>query len=172
MILQSDQELGIIDVKHKVVTQIPTEIVREERPVGDSNSNGIIKRANQTIQGQIRAIKDFTERQIDKPRQRYLDVACTTFSMVTNDVPCWRRWGVCESSRRSSPPQTHLVRKIALRARLRTPTAGARNRLLDSESLRAHPVYGRHGHLDSMCGSHRPHSLSGRPFVQRGSSQQ
>ena len=36
----------------------------EESPVGDSNANGSIGRANQTIQGQNRAIKDYTERQI------------------------------------------------------------------------------------------------------------
>ena len=59
VILQSDQEPSIIDVKHKAGTHIPTEIVYEESPVGDSN-----ERANQTIQGQIRAIKDCGERQI------------------------------------------------------------------------------------------------------------
>ena len=64
MILQSDQEPSIIDVKHKAGTHIPIEIVYEESPVGDSNANGSIERANQTIQGQIRAIKDCTERQI------------------------------------------------------------------------------------------------------------
>ena len=63
MMLHSDQEPSIIDVKHKAST--PTQIVHEESSAGDSNSNGSIERANQTIQGQIRAIKDFTERQID-----------------------------------------------------------------------------------------------------------
>ena len=63
-ILQIDQEPSIIDVKHKASTHIPTEIVYEESPVGDSNANGSIERANQTIQGQFRAIKDYTERQI------------------------------------------------------------------------------------------------------------
>ena len=43
---------------------IPTEIVYEESPVGDSSASGSIERANQTIQGQIRAIKDYTERRI------------------------------------------------------------------------------------------------------------
>ena len=62
--LQIDQEPSIIDVKHKAGTHIPTEIVYEESPVGDSNANGSIERANQTIQGQIRAVKDYTERQI------------------------------------------------------------------------------------------------------------
>ena len=64
VILPSDQELSIVDVKHKAGTHIPTEIVYEESPVGDSNANGSIERAIQTIQGQIRAIKGYTERQI------------------------------------------------------------------------------------------------------------
>ena len=63
MILQSDQEPSIIDFKHKA-THIPTEIVYEESPVGDINANGSIERANQTLQGQNRAIKDYAERQI------------------------------------------------------------------------------------------------------------
>ena len=64
MILQTDQEPSIIDIKHKAGTHIPTEFVYEESLVGVSNANGNIVRANQTIQGQIRAIKDYTERQI------------------------------------------------------------------------------------------------------------
>ena len=64
VILQIDQQPNVIDVKHKAGTHIPTEIVYEESPVGDSNANGSIERANQTIQGQIRAIKGYTERQI------------------------------------------------------------------------------------------------------------
>ena len=40
VILQSDQEPSIIDVKPKAGTHIPTEIVNEESPVGDSNANG------------------------------------------------------------------------------------------------------------------------------------
>ena len=64
VILQSDQDPRIIDVKLNVSTHIPTEIVCEESPVGDSNANGSIERANQTIQRQIRAIKNYTERQI------------------------------------------------------------------------------------------------------------
>ena len=64
VIPQSDQESSIIDVKHKAGAHIPTEIVHEESPVRGSNANGSIERAIQTIQGQIRAIKDYTERQI------------------------------------------------------------------------------------------------------------
>ena len=80
VILQSDQEPSIIDVKHKAGTHIPTEIVYEESPVGDSNANGSVERANQTIQGQIRAIKDYAERQIgatislDSSVLKWLDV--------------------------------------------------------------------------------------------------
>ena len=64
VILQNDQEPSIIDANHKAGTHIQTEIVYEESPVGDSNANGSIERANQAIQGKIRAIKDYTERQI------------------------------------------------------------------------------------------------------------
>ena len=58
VILQSDQEPSIINVKHKARTHIPTEIVYEESPVGDSNAN------EPNHPRQIRAIKDYTERQI------------------------------------------------------------------------------------------------------------
>ena len=64
VILQSDQEPNTIDVKHKAGTHIPTEIVYEESPVGDSNADGSIERAIRTIQGQIRATKDYIERKI------------------------------------------------------------------------------------------------------------
>ena len=45
VILQSDQEPSLIDAKHKAGTHIPTEIVHEESPAGDSNANGSIERA-------------------------------------------------------------------------------------------------------------------------------
>ena len=82
------------NVKHKAGTQIPTEIVYEESPVGDSNANGSIERANQTIQGQIRAIKDYTERQTGASIGRdtlSFDMACTSYSMDIDDVPHWQR---------------------------------------------------------------------------------
>ena len=81
------QKPSNIDVKHKAGTHLPTEIVYEESPVGDGNASGSIERANQTIQGQIRAIKDFTERQCDdEPRQLSLEKACTTCSKDIDDV--------------------------------------------------------------------------------------
>ena len=55
VILQSDQEPSIFDPNRNRA--------RRER-AGDSNANGSIERANQTVQGQIRAIKDCTDRQI------------------------------------------------------------------------------------------------------------
>ena len=64
VILQSDPETSMIDVKHKAGTHIPTEIVYEESPSEDSNANGSIERANQTIQGQFRAIKDQKKRSV------------------------------------------------------------------------------------------------------------
>ena len=64
VVVQGNQESSIIDVKHEACTHIPTEVVYEGSPVGDSNANGSIEQGNQAIQGQIRAIKDYTERQI------------------------------------------------------------------------------------------------------------
>ena len=49
VILQSDQEPSVIDVKHKSGTHIPTNIVYEESPDGDSNDNGSIERAIQSV---------------------------------------------------------------------------------------------------------------------------
>ena len=60
-LLQRDQEPSIIDVKHKAGTHLPIEIVYGKSHVGDSNADGSIERAVQTIQGHIRAIKDFPE---------------------------------------------------------------------------------------------------------------
>ena len=62
VILQSDQEPSVINVKHKAGTHIATKTVHEESSVGDSNATGSTERANQIIQGQIGAIKDYTER--------------------------------------------------------------------------------------------------------------
>ena len=94
VMLPSDQQPSIIDVKHKASTRITTEIVHEERPVGDSNSNGSIKRAEQTIPGQTRAIKDFTERQIGATMGHdNLEVACATCGLDTGDISCRRRRG-------------------------------------------------------------------------------
>ena len=49
VIQQSDQEPSIIDVNHKAGTHIPNEIVYEESPVGDSNSNGSLRNAARTL---------------------------------------------------------------------------------------------------------------------------
>ena len=59
-----DLDARFMDVKHKACTHTPTEIVFEESPVGEREANGSIERTNQPLQGQIREIKDYTERQI------------------------------------------------------------------------------------------------------------
>ena len=50
VILQCYQEPSSIDFKQKAGTHIPTKIVFEESPLGDSNANGSIERASHTIQ--------------------------------------------------------------------------------------------------------------------------
>ena len=88
-------------VKHKAGTHIPTEIVYEESPDGDSNANCSIERENQTIQGQIRAIKDYTERQIGatigldssvlKWLVRHASWTLTTFHFGSNGMKAHQR---------------------------------------------------------------------------------
>ena len=56
IVLQSDQDAAIVDVKRKAGKHTRTSTVYEEISFGDSSANGAIERANQTI-----AIKDFTE---------------------------------------------------------------------------------------------------------------
>ena len=75
-----------IDVKHKAGTGIPSEIVYGEIPVGDSNVNGSIERTNQTIRGQIRAVKDFTERQTVET----MGLDSSVLKWLVRDTPCWR----------------------------------------------------------------------------------
>ena len=82
-----------MDVEHQVGTHIPTEIVYEESPVGDSNTNGSIDRANQTIRGQIRAIKDdarTTDWCDDWSRQLSFEMACTSCGTDIDDIPRWQ----------------------------------------------------------------------------------
>ena len=43
VILRSDQEPSVIDVKHKAGAHIPAEIMYKESPFGDSNANGSIE---------------------------------------------------------------------------------------------------------------------------------
>ena len=113
VMLPSDQEPSIIDVKHKAGMRITTEIVHEESSVGDSNSNGSIKRAEQPIPGQIRAIKDFTERQIGATMGHdNLEVACATCGLDTGYISCRRRRG------NSAPAhQWHTIHRADRRVR-------------------------------------------------------
>ena len=72
-----------------------------ESAVGDSNASGSIERANQTIQGQIRAIKDCTERQIGatigldssvlKWLVRHVAWTLTTFHVGSDDLTAHQR---------------------------------------------------------------------------------
>ena len=60
--LKSDQEAAIKDLLQEVAKQrIPANTFFEESPVGASASNGVIERGNQTVEGQIRVLKDALE---------------------------------------------------------------------------------------------------------------
>ena len=55
--MKSDQEPSILDVKSAVKAQWRGEIVPEESPVGDSQSNGRVERAVRSAQEQVRVLK-------------------------------------------------------------------------------------------------------------------
>ena len=76
----------IIDVKHEACTRIQTDIVNGEIPVGDSTANGSIERTNQTFRGQIRAVKDFTERQTGET----IGLDRSVLKWLVRHTPCWR----------------------------------------------------------------------------------
>ena len=61
---KSDQEPAILDLKKKVKAEWAGEIVTEESPVADSQSNGGIERAVQSVEGQVRVMKDALEAKI------------------------------------------------------------------------------------------------------------
>ena len=61
IIIKTDQEPAIMDLKECVKNERPEEIMFEESPAYDSRANGEVERAIQTVQGQLRAVKDAFE---------------------------------------------------------------------------------------------------------------
>ena len=55
VVLISDQEPAIIELKEGLERVREEELTMEESPVEDSQSNGFIERAIQEVQGQIRS---------------------------------------------------------------------------------------------------------------------
>ena len=65
MLIKSDQEPAITELKEDLKRVRDEEIIMEESPVEDSQSNGFIERAIQEVQGQIRATKSALEARWD-----------------------------------------------------------------------------------------------------------
>ena len=61
LVMKSDQEPAISELKDVVKRSRAEEIIMEESPVEDSRSNGFIERAVQEVQGQIRVMKSALE---------------------------------------------------------------------------------------------------------------
>ena len=61
IILKSDQEPAIKDLKIRVKAERPEEIIMEESPAYEHRSNGEVERAIQTVQAQVRTIKGSLE---------------------------------------------------------------------------------------------------------------
>ena len=65
LILKSDQEPAIQDFVREIARmRSPAEMLKEESPVGSSASNGVVERGVQTVQGQVRVLKDAFETRI------------------------------------------------------------------------------------------------------------
>ena len=61
LVLKSDQEPAILQLKEQVKDERTEEIIMEMSPVEDSRSNGEIEKAIQDVQGQIRTLKSSME---------------------------------------------------------------------------------------------------------------
>ena len=59
--LKSDQESAMLTLKEAVKRESPEDVSLEESPVGESQSNGMVERAIQEIQGQVRTLRDAWE---------------------------------------------------------------------------------------------------------------
>ena len=58
IILKSDQEAAILNLKTAVKREMNTRVVFEESPVGESKSLGSINVPIQVVQGQVRTLRD------------------------------------------------------------------------------------------------------------------
>ena len=56
VVMKTDQEPAIMELKDSVRRSRVEEIIPEESPVEDSRSNGYIEKAIQEVQGQIRTL--------------------------------------------------------------------------------------------------------------------
>ena len=58
LIVKSDQEPAILALKMEVRKNLKEEVMFEESPVGESQSNGEVERAVRTVKGQVRTMKE------------------------------------------------------------------------------------------------------------------
>jgi len=61
IILRTDQEPSILALKSRVKEEWAGDLIAEESPVGESESNGVAERAVQEVQGMIRTVKEGLE---------------------------------------------------------------------------------------------------------------
>ena len=61
IVLKSDQEPAIVDLMNGVTKRRQAKIVLEHSPVYSSQSNGVAERAVQSVEGQVRTMKDALE---------------------------------------------------------------------------------------------------------------
>ena len=65
VILKSDQEPAVKELKARVKMERGEDIIMEESPAYEHRSNGEVERAIQTVQGQVRTLKSAMETRYD-----------------------------------------------------------------------------------------------------------
>ena len=69
LILKNDQEPAIVDLQKQVVVELKEkgiECIPENSPVSESQSNGVIERGIQDIEGQVRVLKDMLDHKYNR----------------------------------------------------------------------------------------------------------
>ena len=85
IILKSDQEPSIIALRDEIIKQREEETIPEESQVAESQSNGPVERAVQTIQGQTRTMKDDVPEETKKERLKLINVEQERIATKLND---------------------------------------------------------------------------------------
>jgi hypothetical protein len=69
LILKNDQEPAIVDLQKQVIVELKEkgiECIPENSPVSESQSNGVIERGIQDIEGQVRVLKDMLDQKYNR----------------------------------------------------------------------------------------------------------
>ena len=90
IVIRSDQEPAILDIKREIGKRFSGEAVPEESFTKDSASNGMIENAVREIQGMIRTIKDYVEYHIGKKINKRCPILDWLIQHAGNIITCFK----------------------------------------------------------------------------------